>query len=218
VSSRPAAQAVQRQRDRILDAFEERARQDGPRSVVMAELARDLGISTRTLYQQFASKAEIVHAIMERWAAEVAEQHRARQRASWTTLERIQDAARSWVEGQGRFSRAFWSQLRREYPEAHEVMNGQIRRILVTAREQLAPRLRGGLHRGLALTLLLELMRRAADPALCDKLGIARQDAISQAVELWAVGALEPEQGRAGRAAAGLVAAPEPDLDLPDAG
>ena len=218
MSPRPAVQAVQRQRDRILDAFEQRARQDGPRSVVMAELARELGISTRTLYQQFASKAEIVHAIMERWAAEVAEQQRARQRASWTTLERIQDAARSWVDGQGRFSRAFWSQLRHDYPEANEVMNGQIRRILTTARERLAPRLRGDLHRGLSLTLLLEIMRRAADPALCDRLGLARQDAISQAVELWAVGALGPDEAGAKRSAPALAPVPDPDPELEDLG
>jgi hypothetical protein len=95
-------------------------------------------------------------------------------------------------------------------------MDGQIRRILSTAREQLAPRLRGGLHRGLSLTLLLELMRRSADASLCDKLGIARQDAISQAVELWAVGALDPAEGGAARAAPGPAAPPTPDL--PDAG
>jgi AcrR family transcriptional regulator len=54
------------QRQRILEAFEERARADGPRGVVMAELARDLSMSTRTLYQHFDSKAELVHEILGR--------------------------------------------------------------------------------------------------------------------------------------------------------
>ncbi|MBW2315424.1 MAG: TetR/AcrR family transcriptional regulator [Deltaproteobacteria bacterium] len=81
------------QRQRILKAFEERARANGPRGVVMAELARDLGISTRTLYQHFASKAELVHEILGRWAVEVDADQARRLTSKESLQERMIDVA-----------------------------------------------------------------------------------------------------------------------------
>ncbi len=54
---------------RILEVFERQARTVGPRGVVMVELVKELGISTRTLYRHFANKGEMVEALMESWAA-----------------------------------------------------------------------------------------------------------------------------------------------------
>ena len=97
-STELAAVARTRTRERILDAFAEGARVDGPRNVVMAELARDLGISTRTLYQHFPSKADLVDSLMERWAAEVQRTQNANIAQDATPFEHMLKAAESWLE------------------------------------------------------------------------------------------------------------------------
>jgi AcrR family transcriptional regulator len=193
MSPRPGVQADRdHQRQRILEAFEARARPDGPRGVVMAELARDLGISTRTLYQHFGSKAELVQEIMERWAAELEAEQQRRLHSDLSPKLRTLDAAESWIVGQDRFSQAFWSQLQLEFPDASRVLAEQVRKSLLTARDQLAPQLHPDFDLDLALSLLKSSIRHALDPKRCDRLGLSRRDAVHQAVELWCRGALRP--------------------------
>ena len=59
-------------RERILEAFSEKAKRSGLRSVVMAELVSELRMSATTLYKHFSSKEELVLALVERWVMEVA--------------------------------------------------------------------------------------------------------------------------------------------------
>jgi AcrR family transcriptional regulator len=198
MSPRPAVQespARAHQRDRIVAAFEERARVDGPRAVVMAELARDLGISTRTLYQHFGSKAELVSEILGRWAAEVDADQARRLESALSAEQRMFDAAASWIEGQDRFSEAFWLQVGADFPEASRVLAEQVRRSLGVAREALAREVDDELHVELALSLLKASIRHALDPRRCDRLGLSRQEAVREAVRLWCRGALHTTGG-----------------------
>lgn len=50
-------------RDRILQAAEKLFRRLGIRSVTMDDIARELGMSKKTLYQEFNNKADIVYAV-----------------------------------------------------------------------------------------------------------------------------------------------------------
>src|SRR5688500_12199962 len=54
--------------EQVRREFSARARKSSPRAVVMADLARDLGISTKTLYRLFPSKADLMRRLLERWA------------------------------------------------------------------------------------------------------------------------------------------------------
>ena len=193
MSPRPAGQDERElQRQEILAAFEARARASGPRGVVMAELARDLGISTRTLYQHFGSKAEIVQEILGRWVAET-EADRARRAERRLSAEAwMIDAAEGWLQGQDRFSAAFWAQIQADYPGASSLVAEQIRKSLAATRAFLAPRVRSDLDPELAILILREAVRGALDPKRCDRLGVSRQVAIEQSVELWCRGALRP--------------------------
>jgi AcrR family transcriptional regulator len=195
VTPSPGAQAENdraRLRERILDAFAEGARADGPRNVVMAELARDLGISTRTLYQQFASKAELVGSLLERWAEQLDRAQRARIATGRSPYEQMLESAASWLEGQCRFSPAFWSQLADDFPEVAAAFQGRLREILNKGREHLLPFVREDLDEGLALSFMNACLRAAADPERCDRLGISRQEAVRQAIEVWVRGTLRP--------------------------
>lgn len=194
MSPRPAVQEDRESpRERILEVFAERARVRGPRSVVMAELARDLGMSTRTLYQHFGSKAEIVHEIVARWASDMDGQQRRRMAGGEPAAERVIAAATDWIGGQDRFSDAFWEQLVHDFPDASRVLAEQIGRSVAAARETFGPDLREGLAPELAFSLLKSVIRHALDPKRCDRLGLSRPEAVRQAVELWCRGALRPD-------------------------
>lgn len=179
-------------RERILDAFTEGARTAGPRNVVMAELARDLGISTRTLYQHFPSKAELVESLMDRWADRVEADHEARSASGKSPYEQMLAAAEGWLAGQCAFSSSFWAQLERDFPVAFGRFQQRLRDILDDGRRNLMPFIREDLDKNLALALMQSSLREAADPERCDRLGLSRQEAVRQALEVWVRGTLRP--------------------------
>jgi len=192
-SARLAPDAARRRvRDGILDAFSEGARSRGPRNVVMAELARDLGISTRTLYQHFPSKADLVASLMDRWADAVERRQLRTMSDGRSPYEQLLEAASGWLEGQCAFAPAFWSQLERDYPETSARYQARLRRILEVGRQNLMPFIREDLDKGLALALMQASLRAAADPVRCDRLAISRQEAVRQAIEVWVRGTLRP--------------------------
>ncbi|BBM70100.1 hypothetical protein RmaAA213_19460 [Rhodothermus marinus] len=70
VSSETTPAAV---RARILEAARRRFFREGYARVTMDELARELGMSKKTLYQHFPTKAALAAAVMEAFRAQVAE-------------------------------------------------------------------------------------------------------------------------------------------------
>jgi len=70
VSSEATPAAV---RARILEAARRRFFQEGYARVTMDELARELGISKKTLYQHFPTKAALAAAVMEAFRSQAAE-------------------------------------------------------------------------------------------------------------------------------------------------
>src|SRR5574338_159636 len=70
--ARASAPDPERVRERILMAFSSKAKRSGIRAVVMGELASDLRMSAMTLYRHFASKHELVSAMVDAWALELA--------------------------------------------------------------------------------------------------------------------------------------------------
>jgi AcrR family transcriptional regulator len=189
-----AERGRERLRERILDHFAEGVRGDGPRGVVMAELARDLGISTRTLYQQFASKEELVGSLLARWADQLDREQRARIAGGRSPYEQMLEAAASWLEGQCRFSPTFWAQLTEDFPQVALAFQERLRRILREGRDVLLPFVREDLDRGLAMSFMNACLRAAADPARCERLGITREQAVREAIDVWVRGTLRPER------------------------
>jgi len=180
-----------RTRERIVEAFTERARTLGPRSVVMAELARDLGISTRTLYKHFRSKAELMHEVMGRFAEEWRTAQQSRFDRNLSVVERLHEISLGWLASRDRFSATFWRETRQLYPEAIAVWHKTQLVMGVRARDVLGPALRDDVPKPLSVEILYAAVNLAADADRCDRLGISRHESVRHAVELWARGALK---------------------------
>jgi AcrR family transcriptional regulator len=183
-------------RERILDAFAARARSSGIRGVVMGELATDLGISKKTLYQHFESKQDLVQALLARWGNEIRAREARLAAGAVTPIEVLHRMGERWLNAVGNFAPAFWQELRRDHPEAHEIFRTTAREARLRGREEISRMLRPGVPPSLAFDLIQAVFARAADPAVCERAGLARSDALKAAVDLWAHGALQEPSPR----------------------
>lgn len=57
--------------DRVLDAAEDALRRFGPGKTTVVDVARALGVSHGTVYRHFASKADLLDAVLGRWLARI---------------------------------------------------------------------------------------------------------------------------------------------------
>jgi len=180
-------------RDRILNAFSDKARRYGIRAVLMGELASELRMSAMTLYKPFKSKDELVAATVDAWALELAaidalDWEKARTCAS--VLEVLLAWADAWTAILSQVSPAFFKDLHRDHPEEWQRFNAVIDERQDVAAEYLRPFLREDVDSETVLQMLDMLTRLAADPRFVDKLDVSRRDAVRTAISLWGGGAL----------------------------
>ena len=67
----PKTEATDAQRLRILDAAEVVLRRHGPSKTTVVDVAREIGQTHASVYRYFASKSELMDALVERWLATV---------------------------------------------------------------------------------------------------------------------------------------------------
>lgn len=175
---------------RILDAFARRAREVGVRGVVMADLARDLGMSKKTLYRCFSSKDALVLALVEAWGQTLEEDLRAARARATSPLAYFRDTAEVWIGAFSHFSPAFWAEVRAEHPAASAAIASFLATTRRRMRERLGRHLRAGVERELAIEMLNATITRAADPAVAERLGLTTRETLMAAVDVWARGAL----------------------------
>ena len=178
--------------ERILKEFSGRARKSGLRAVVMADLARDLQISTKTLYRLFPTKADLVQRLMERWAGRFEKDLAAGRTASdqLPFVEQLLTTSEVWQASRRRFSAQFWDELERDYPASAALLSDARARLRTHVMERLGPHMAPGLEPDLALELFDAALARALDPAVRKRFGIDPRTAIRNAVRIWAGGAL----------------------------
>ena len=179
-------------RTKILRAFSDRAKRSGIRSVVMGDLASELRMSISTLYDHFPSKEQLVAAMVEHWCTDLATHDALTEAARRPVLERFNIWAEAWSSRIIQYSPAFWSDLARDYPSLWTRLQRDLDARKAQGVALLQPYLRPGLVPAAAFSLLEMIYARSHDPRLCDRLGIARRDAVLTALSIWAAGALEP--------------------------
>ena len=180
-------------RERILHEFSARATRSGIRSVVMSELASALRMSATTLYNHFPSKQDLVTALVERWAQDVAASEAALRElgSSRSAVDGMVHWADSWAANVSRYSPAFWEDLRRDHPAASEIFRRELRQWKEAGAGRLRPYLRTELHPEIALAVLDLILTHASDPRLSERVGTGRRQAIETAIQIWARGALQ---------------------------
>jgi AcrR family transcriptional regulator len=174
--------------DAVLDAVEVRFGSAGVRALVMADLARALGMSTKTLYRLFPSKEALVTAVVQRWSTRFLAAQASRLASSMTIHERIRTAAHALVAHRRRFSDDFWHELRDEHPESWELYSAT----MATARDRSAAHLasaeRTGIEPALARAALTALVDLAQTPEVLAASGLRSDAAIDQVVALFVRG------------------------------
>lgn len=174
--------------DAVLDAVEVRFGSAGVRALVMADLARELGMSTKTLYRLFPSKEALVTAVVQRWSQRFLAAQASHLASTMTIHERIRTAAQALVAHRRRFSDDFWRELSEEHPDAW----GLYTATMATARERSAARMasaeRTGIEPALARAALTALVELAQTPEVLEASGLQPDAAIDQAVALFVRG------------------------------
>jgi AcrR family transcriptional regulator len=193
-AGRSVAQEPARVRERILVAFSAKAKRSGIRAVVMGELASELRMSAMTLYKHFASKNELVAAMVDAWALELAAIDAldlGRVDDCDAALDRLLVWADAFTASLANVSPAFFQDLHRDHPESWARFNAQIEERKQAAAPLLDPFLRSDLRSNVALLMLDHLVTWAADPRYAERLGVSRSEAVRTAVSIWSNGALE---------------------------
>jgi AcrR family transcriptional regulator len=180
-------------KQQILDAFSTRAKRDGLRSVMMADLASELRMSASTLYKLYPSKEALALACVERWANELAATEAAEPdpRAPRDGFEQFMHWADAWTEVNARLSPAFRRDLQSDYPAAWRRYGEVIRQRKERGVALLLPVLKPGLDKRVALALLNLILEQVVQPEFADRLRISRQEALRSAITIWAAGAVD---------------------------
>jgi AcrR family transcriptional regulator len=169
-------------------AFSSKAKRSGIRAVVMGELASELRMSPMTLYKHFASKDELVSAMVDAWALELAAIHAldlGQVDDCSAALERLLAWADAWTASLANVSPAFFQDLHRDHPECWTRFHAQIEERKLAAAPLLGPFLRPELNANAALLMLDDLVTHAADPRYAERLGVSRREAVRTAVSIW---------------------------------
>jgi AcrR family transcriptional regulator len=181
-------------RERILAAFSARARRSGVRAIPMGELASELRMSAMTLYKHFASKDELVAAMVDAWALELA----ALDALDWekaqscgSALEVLLSWADAWTASLSRVSPTLFADLQRDHPIAWKRFEAQIGERKQIAAGHLVRFLREDVHPGVAILMLDTLVMQAADPGFVETVGISRRETVRSALAIWGGGALK---------------------------
>lgn len=177
--------------ERILGEFSTRARRSGLKAVVMADLARDLQVSTKTVYRVFPTKAALVHRMMERWAGRFdADLLGLSETEQMPFVDQLLQTSEVWQTSRRRFSAMFWDELERDYPDSYQLIVDARARLRASIFERLGPHMVDGLVPEVTMDLFDALLAHALDPAVQSRLGIDGRVAVRHAVRVWADGAL----------------------------
>jgi AcrR family transcriptional regulator len=178
-------------RRRILSAFSEQASKVGIRGVVMIELARDLGLSSKTIYRHFPKKYDLVASMVEELVSELGAEQESRMASGGKATERMLAAVDTWLERTARQHPSFWHDLRKHYPDAWGIYEAATLRSLAFSSKLIRPELRADIDASLAYTLLIEGIQSASNTQRCERLGLTRREALRQVIITWSRGNLK---------------------------
>jgi len=176
-------------RAKILQAFSQRARRVGIRATVTSELAADIGVSKRTVYELFDSKEKLVEAMMARWIGRLVEDDDPiTHPESGDVVQGLLAWADGWYRNDAQIGEAFWADLENDYPELHARYIEAIDRRLGPLKRLLSPSMRSDLPQDFMWELYKATIERGIDPQLCEDNGLTRKQGLLAAASIWGLG------------------------------
>lgn len=109
-------------RERILDLCSQRFRQRGIRNYSMDELATELGVSKKTIYQHFPKKKDIVMAFVELWMESDEKQLQEQVERNAHPIDLMLEILQSIQQDLSTINPILFQDMRRFFPEAWELM------------------------------------------------------------------------------------------------
>ena len=178
----------------IVEAFARLASEKGIRSISMSELAKQLRISTKTLYKNFTNKGELVHEMVVRWERRI---HKPIENYGDDLVETLRYWVKVWVENDARYSRAFWVDLQSDYPLLYKVYVDSLYNRMDAMKKRLTPFLKDDIDHDFAWSSYFILMTTSAQPKTFKKIGMTREQCVYEAFNFWMNGAVDMEALRA---------------------
>jgi AcrR family transcriptional regulator len=190
----PRQLQFEQQRIQILDTFIKMLKVDGLRAVSMLSLASELGISTKTLYKHFPTKADLIQAVVELNDLRFNESRTRRIMTGLDMHQRMVSGALEWFELRSELGEMFWHELQRDYIEVYTLFEQRLQFFLEQSVAILKPEICDGLNKDYALSLLWKQINDVPSYEECEKFGLTRKDALVQAIDIWARGCLKMYQ------------------------
>ena len=175
----------------IIDAFAAKAQRFGIRSIVMSEIAKELRISTKTLYKYFRTKEDLVYELIVRWENRT---HRPISSYGVSLLEVLRYWVKVWVENDAQFSTAFWRDLKTDHPRLYQVYIDSLYIQMSAMQRRLTPYLRDDINHDFAWSTYFILMTASAQSKNFEKISITREQSVYAAFDFWIHGALDLEK------------------------
>lgn len=181
----------EQQRLQILDTFIKMVKVDGLRAVSMLSLAKNLGISTKTLYRHFSAKSELIQAVVVLNDMRFNENRTRRILSGQNQHQRIVAASLEWFELRNELGEWFWHELERDYADVYALFEQNLKSFLDRAADLLRPEIRTGLNADYAMAFLWKAINEVPTYEECEKMGLTRNEALVQSIDIWARGSLK---------------------------
>lgn len=176
-------------KERIINAFIERAREVGVRAVSTDEMAKTLSISKKTLYKQFRSKEELVSSVLDRWAEPVGEPSKIEVGEN-TKAAALENVAR-WYDNDAKFCEKFWQDTGEDYPALKKKYYATMYDNMKVISKQIAPFKKPDYSDDFLRETYFLLVMRATEQSFYEAANMQRRDAVLKAVSLWYDGAFD---------------------------
>lgn len=174
---------------RVLERFTERAQEVGVRRVKMEDLASDLRVSKRTIYEAYPSKEALVRAFTQAWMARIQERVAYRRTGGATSMELLRSWAEAWSRGNGRVSSVIWADIRAHYPDIYSEFRAQQQAQMLDTTNAMRSRIRGDIDPDVAIAVFEAIRGMAQSERVRRRLGLEMDELLVKAVEVWARGA-----------------------------
>ncbi|MGH1469829.1 MAG: TetR/AcrR family transcriptional regulator [Cellvibrionaceae bacterium] len=174
-------------KNRITDAFIERAKEVGVRAVSTDEMAKILSISKKTLYKQFRSKEELVASVLDRWAESLGDPFAISKGENPKTA--VLNNVAKWYDNDATFCEKFWLDAGEDYPALKVKYYATMFESSKIVAKQLAPFKKACYSDDFLRETYFLLVMKVTENSFYEAARLERREAVLKAVSLWLDGA-----------------------------